>query len=556
MKRILKSILSAAALVIPPAIIYGKTMPPSLTWEHFASDGGELIAAIYTWGIPHPPGTPLFVFVGQLFRYLPFIADPALKMNIMSAFFALATLGVTYKILRLLIGNKTLSVVATYFLAFGVTFWAQAIVAEVLTLNVFLVSLTTYFLLRWHVTVSHPQKYLHQAAFAYGLALTNHTSSLCLIPAIAYLVGVTDHQEIINPKKAVRILAYTLLGLSPYLYIYLRAQATPQLNWGDPGTIARFFDHLTAKEYQDFLFFKNWHLIIDNLFRALQIFWSNFNPAGSALLLIALFFSKASGIKDFLVFSVCFQVAINSNYNIFNIVTFYLPSLFFLTLLLGLGLKESLPLLEAVADKIRQKKDILFLNLKSFTVGPLTTKELNIRLDQAFSVVVGTLVIGLSFFNVIFHYQEVDISQDREADNFGRQTFSVLDPGAIVITGTDRYTLGLMYYRYVVFPEREDVALVSNGTFLKNFWQISNLQNQYPNLKYPEVTPETMAQEEKLAKERLLEFIALNLPEHPVYLAEVYPPFNPNFALRSVFEDKYVVESKGPIYKIIGEVEE
>src|SRR6202049_3368522 len=45
------------------------TLAPGVTlW-----DSGEFLAAIHSFGIPHPPGTPLYVLIGRVWR-MPFAA--------------------------------------------------------------------------------------------------------------------------------------------------------------------------------------------------------------------------------------------------------------------------------------------------------------------------------------------------------------------------------------------------------------------------------------------------------------------------------------------------
>ena len=41
-------------------ILYARTLAPGLTWVHDGSDGGDLLAAALTRGVPHPSGYPTY----------------------------------------------------------------------------------------------------------------------------------------------------------------------------------------------------------------------------------------------------------------------------------------------------------------------------------------------------------------------------------------------------------------------------------------------------------------------------------------------------------------
>ncbi len=75
------------ALGLGSLAVYLLTLSPGLGWH----DSAELTAAAMTWGIPHPPGYPLYTALGWLFCQLPL--TPALATNLMSAVFAAGSVG-------------------------------------------------------------------------------------------------------------------------------------------------------------------------------------------------------------------------------------------------------------------------------------------------------------------------------------------------------------------------------------------------------------------------------------------------------------------------------
>src|SRR5258706_5996690 len=66
----------------------------------YVGDSGELVAAVYTLGIPHPSGYPLYVLLGKLWTLLVPIGSIAFRMSLFSAACASLACGIVYAVFR------------------------------------------------------------------------------------------------------------------------------------------------------------------------------------------------------------------------------------------------------------------------------------------------------------------------------------------------------------------------------------------------------------------------------------------------------------------------
>ncbi|MBA3406119.1 MAG: DUF2723 domain-containing protein, partial [Gemmatimonadaceae bacterium] len=57
---------AAVAVFVPLFVAYVVTLAPSVTYW----DSGEFLAAVKTLGIPHPPGTPLYILLANVWAQL------------------------------------------------------------------------------------------------------------------------------------------------------------------------------------------------------------------------------------------------------------------------------------------------------------------------------------------------------------------------------------------------------------------------------------------------------------------------------------------------------
>ena len=77
-----------AAAVVALVVLagYAATLAPTVTFW----DAGEFIAAARVLGIPHPPGTPLFVMIAHVWARLVPVGEYAARTNLLSALLSAA----------------------------------------------------------------------------------------------------------------------------------------------------------------------------------------------------------------------------------------------------------------------------------------------------------------------------------------------------------------------------------------------------------------------------------------------------------------------------------
>jgi hypothetical protein len=511
--------------------IYFSTLAPSITWRHDGADGGDLIAAAYTLGIPHPTGYPLYVLLAKLFTFLPW-GDIAYRVNLMSAFFAAATVPLVYLASSILltptvapdkgpvlstvegpvlstvegwsdrIAAAVASVTAALAFAFSPVFWSQAVIAEVYTLNAFFVALTIYLLSYCAKTrTSSGPCLFYSLAFFYGLSLGNHLSMLLLFPVGLFLVLRGEYRRFLKPKALVTASAFFLLGLSVYLYLPLRAAQHPPINWGDPHTGSGFAWLVSARLYRQFVFALPWKYIPARVSAWSALLIQQCGWWGLFLGLIGLWFWW----NEDRIFCVLFAifVLISSiyaiGYNTTDSYIYLIPSFFVMTLWLGKGV-------HCVLIALRE----LFVRIAR-TVKPSLT----------FFLLSSCAFLLLPFSSLANNYGALNLNTDQTASGYGAGVLGALPANAIVIADTDPHTFALWYFHYAE-EVRADVAVL-NATLLQYDWYREGIKRLYPHLAIPNLGSEVMSP--------VVALIDSNIGKYPIYLTDPNPQVEAHYRL-------------------------
>jgi hypothetical protein len=221
-------------------VLYLGTLAPTVLYlqDPKLLDAVMLQMQVSVLGISHPTGYPTYLMLTHLFTYLPF-GDPAYRVNLASAVYAALAVVAVY-VAGLLLSRRVVAA-ASGALAFGVgtALWSQAVIAEVYTFNALLVSVTIVVLLLWRE--HRKDRYLLLSAFLAGLCLTNHLTSGLLLPAGLLFVALVDWRRLVDVRLVVKGVLLFVLGLTPYLYLPIRAAMDPPMEANNPTDFGRFW---------------------------------------------------------------------------------------------------------------------------------------------------------------------------------------------------------------------------------------------------------------------------------------------------------------------------
>ena len=233
----------AALCAIAAFLVYLRTVGPTVTGE----DSGELVTAAYTMGVAHPPGYPLWCILGKLFTLIIPLGTVAWRVNVMSAFFAASTVFVVCLLGIKLRAHPLAAAAGALALAFSKELWEQATIAEVYTLNAFLVATCVLLLFVWYE--SRRNAVLYVFALVYGLGLCNHNTMHFLAPPFVLFVLAVDREPWRRWRAYGLCVALAGLAWCLHLYLPLRARTNPPVNWGNPSNWESFWDVIRRKQY-------------------------------------------------------------------------------------------------------------------------------------------------------------------------------------------------------------------------------------------------------------------------------------------------------------------
>ena len=208
-------------------------------------------------GIAHPTGYPLYLLLGKLFSLLP-VGTVAWRLNFASAIYATLAAMVVFR-LALDLRRPLPALAGAVVLGFVPIFWSQAIVAEVYTLHALIVAIALWLMVRLVAErgqrSTDRRKAVVALMFVIGLGLTNHLTSVFLLPPAALAVALRllhDRQSgrrDLTVRPLMRVLPAAVAFFAPlllYAYLPLRWRAVN----GEAMGAARFVEWVAGGRFQ------------------------------------------------------------------------------------------------------------------------------------------------------------------------------------------------------------------------------------------------------------------------------------------------------------------
>lgn len=225
-------------------------------------------------GIVHPTGYPLYLLLGRLFTLLP-LDSVAWRLNVASIVYATLAACLMYTLLLRWWQRPLPAILGAVVTGLTPTLWGQAIVAEVYALHALIVTAVLLLLQaisQWHKAEGGGNgRYLLPLAALLGLGLTNHLTTVFLLPAAALtlILVITNEQTTRNNEQAItnyQLPISSLQSLIPKLTLALFAPlalyAYLPLRWravnGQPMGMSRFVDWVVGGRFQGALVWRGW----------------------------------------------------------------------------------------------------------------------------------------------------------------------------------------------------------------------------------------------------------------------------------------------------------
>ncbi len=411
------------------------------------NDSPETITAIYTLGIPHPPGYPLFNMLGKIFLSSK-IGAPAFNANLFTAFLSIINLLLLFFLIKKIYEKETIAFLCVLIFAFAYGFLKEAIQAKggIYVLNLIFISLIL--LVIFSLFKNYSIKKIYFLFFIYFLSLSNHWQTMIFfIPLIIYIL-IYNFKEL-KFKNYLFILVFILTGISPYLYLLIRASNGAVLNNGNPYDLLNLLKHVFRINYTGEFENLNFNILVFQINEFLRVVIMSYYFI-VILILIGLYYSFKRKEKISIILFLFFII------NILSVIIFfrrkqdsscyYLPAVFISVFFMAEFLK----------------KLYLFKN----------------KIIKVFSF---AAILFISSININYNYKLLNNSKNYLSYDYINNIYKTIEKNAIYIASSD-FDINPVFYMKYVLNKRNDINFIFLN-FLAFDWGIELFKSDFKDFK-------------------------------------------------------------------------
>jgi len=441
--------------------LYALTLYPDVP----GGDSGELIAAVASGGVIHPPGYPLYALLGRVFVHLPH-GTIAWRLNLLSAACDAAAAGVLYAAVRRATGSRAGAVAAAALFASAPGVWRYAICAEVFAVNNLLVCVMLLLAVLYAET--RERRYAIAGAFVLGLGLSDHhTIVFTGLPLVAWAAWI-GRKDLLRPRTAGLLVLVFAAGLTPYLSLPLADSRHAAVSWGSADTWHGFWTHVLRREYGTF-----------------QLAPSGIAAPGDPMATVGAFAEDLAqsmgwwglpGLALAIVGGVACWRAGKPWAGLGRVLV--VPPLLAVAVMALLGnLPVSDALHRGIVERFWQQPGVFFFAWCGAGVALL---DRHARVPRWIGPAVAA---ALAVVPIALRFSSMDHHRDRLVASYGTEILRAAPPGAVLFTKGDLITNSVRYAQ-VANGARPDVRVI-DLELLGFPWEVERVRAKYPDVVIP-----------------------------------------------------------------------
>jgi hypothetical protein len=513
-------------------LLYARTMEATSSFW----DSGEFIASAHILGVPHSPGTPLYVLVAKVASLIPlWFLSVAQRVNLLSAFCGAAGVLFVYALAVRFFDDmagksQTISdglvrvggaMTAALFLAFSDSYWTNSIEAEVYGMSTAFMGFMTWLAIKWGDMPKTPRStsFIYLIFYLLALSVGFHLGTVLVFSGIFFfvlmskdrpfstlewivasaVVGVFVADATIYRNGGITLFLLALLGItiiwlysrkspftavcaglfilgvSVHLLLLIRSMHNPAIDEGDPETWRNLYAVLRREQYPPSSMFAR---------KATWAFqFEHFNG----------YFQQQFQMFQAYIGNLNLGSLIPVGLGIWGMVDHFskhrktFVMLFTTLLVMSLGLVVFLNFSDSeVRERDYFYSPAFYYFAIYIGIGACSVlaelRNLFARGGQAVPVTAAcaALLVVMPFTTLKQHHFTHDRSKNRTCAEYARNMLVCLEPNAVLFTNGDNDTFPLWYIQEVE-GYRTDVRVV-NLSLLNTPWYIKQCRNNEPTI--------------------------------------------------------------------------